>query len=58
MVCAFFPPLCLLEEGTDKEESYDEEAADEDADGKDASDDKSEEQRMRLRWKTMELLSE
>ena len=53
-----FPPLCLLEEGTDKEESYDEEAADEDADGKDASDDKSEEQRMRLRWKTMELLSE
>lgn len=61
--CVLFPPLCLLEEGTDKEELPDEDVADEDTvgkdtAGKDASDDKSEEQRMKLRWKTMELLSE
>ena len=44
--CVLFPPLCLLDEGTESADELSDEASE-----------LAENQRLMLRWKTLELLS-
>lgn len=54
--CVLFPPLCLLDEGTEEDG---EGPADDRPDAEQLSDDRlSDEQRLELRWKLLELLGD
>ena len=52
--CVLFPPLCLLDEGT---ESFYDEASGQDSDDTEELQKLAETQRLQLRWKTIELLN-
>ncbi|MGN0704219.1 MAG: stage II sporulation protein R [Lentihominibacter sp.] len=53
--CVLFPPLCLLDEGT---ESFSDEASGGESDDARELRELAETQRLQLRWKTIELLNE